>query len=118
MLSGCMFEPFQIHSYPGMVRKLEGPHLQRFQRLQHLVTPWTLDTHNIAGLRHGSDREIECFSAARCDDDLVRRARGSLPKHEPRHLPAQPDIATRLLIRDCSVIKGRERESHRSVKPR
>src|SRR5438093_13019231 len=118
MLSGGIFEPFQIHSHPGMVRKLERSQLQRFQCLQHLVTAWTLDTYDIAGLCHGSDREIECFSAARCNHDLIGRACGSLPKHEPRYLPAQPDIATRLLIRDCSVIKCRKGESHRSVEQR
>ena len=58
MLSGGIFEPFQIHSHPGMVRKLERSQLQRFQCLQHLVTAWTLDTYDIAGL---------------CQDRLARR---------------------------------------------
>src|SRR2546426_922414 len=118
MLSGRTFEPFEIHSCPGLVREFDRPHLQCFQRLQHLVTPWTLDTDEIAGLCNGSDRKIEGFSAAGCDDDLVGRACGSLPKHEPRHLPAQPDIPERLLICNCSVIKCGEREPHRSVKSR
>src|SRR2546426_6714697 len=98
MLSGRTFEPFEIHSCPGLVREFDRPHLQCFQRLQHLVTPWTLDTDEIAGLCNGSDRKIEGFSAAGCDDDLVGRACGSLPKHEPRHL------RSRIFPSGCSYV--------------
>src|SRR5262245_15433274 len=115
MLSGRTFEPFEIDSRAGLVWKLERAHLQRFERLQSLITPGTLDTYDIAGVRHTPDGKIEPLSAARCDDDLVRRARSPLPKHQPRHLPAQPDVAARFLICDGGVIKRGKRKSHGSV---
>src|SRR5262245_24315397 len=115
MLSGGTLESFKIYSRTRPVRKLERPHLQRFERLEVLITPGTLDADDIAGFRDGPNRKIERFSAARCDDDLVRRARSSLPEHEPRHLATQPHVAARFLVGDGRVVKRRQRKSHRSV---
>jgi len=115
MLSGRTFESFEIHSRAGLVWKLERAHLQRFERLQILITPRTFDTYDIARFRHSPDRKIERLSAPRCDDDLVRRARSPLPKHQSRHLAAQPHVAARFLICDSGVVKCGKRKSHRSV---
>src|SRR5689334_6566347 len=103
MLSGRIFDPFEIHSLSGLAWKLKLSNLQRFDGLRLLITPPTLDTYDISLFRHSPDRKIERLSAPRCDDDLVRRARSSLPKHQPRHLAAQPDVAARYLICDGGV---------------
>src|SRR5262245_1634133 len=112
MLSGGTLEVFEIDSRAGLMRKLERPHLERFERLKILVTSRTLNAYDIAGSCDGSDSKIERFRTARRDDDLFGRARGPLPKHEPRHLPAKPDVAARFLIYDRGVIESGEREPH------
>ena len=98
------------------VRHLECAHVQRLERLQDLVTARTLDRDDVARRW----RPPGCSgSALRSTPDVTimssGRAGRALAEHETGDLPAQPEVAARILVADRIVGEGRQREANRSI---